>query len=1571
MIDVFKKRTRLYALTTSALFFLQAVDVSMGNGGQEGKESLLTSVDSSSLLKSSPFNDYKCDMTDDKTDREPIFCMDGQEHSMKGGSILVKRYGENALYVMGSLVKGESKERSFLNINTLRQARSIKAKTTTVNVNNVAINGVEFPSDMTDLSDSSDDSDDNLGTLLSMFSEEDAKEALVGWGSAVLSVVDAQVNLENSNIQNFVTGLEAVSGGNISMKGGKITKASIGASANEDSSILLENVNIDVKIANILPINAHGLQSVDNSQITMKSGSIIFEKGGVGIISEYGGIVKLENVMINIAQQRDTGIPGSSRARRDSGVDQTPGMVQLSIVFLLQDAHLSSDGVIANGSDAIGLWVSNSDPSENENNFWSNSDYDIQNYNLNNNDDFTKIAGDAGRVLAAIKSSAINLAGNDSYGIYFSEQNLEFGMKEYMDEQEDQARDSRVIRNVIEEAVDDDDDENLMARVVLLESSKLKVPGGVAIYGRDLKGSVILEKDSALSGDVLLRAVDSSNLSVFASDSFLKGAVRIDKDSKADLILSHGSEWYVTKNRYSDSADSNMVCLDSCISSMTLRDSNIRFITSSKNIAENRVTARSPQGDAQGDATGREDIEEGIEYRVLRIGNGNKKEAVYTASGYSRIYFNANLMPSETENSQISDRLLIHGNVDGKTTVFVHDTSVNGQQKKQFKENPLYSTSLIQVFGEANRDSFTLDGGYITRKGAPYKYVLRAYGPTIPRKMQYFDKKLVKDSKDVWDFRLESENIPYECGWSSSCFMVKAPTPIISVSKGTETSEPSASRTVTKTDGEVLDTLGYDVVDEVGNAVTFDSDSDAIDIVAVTGVPSIPSNEGSHGVKSTASKQKGSSPVGRILLVSGNSKPFESVTFTVPNEPAPIVSLASSGTSIKSLADTITNCSVSNGNGEVKSQAPYLCSDGQTHTMKNSVLKTSSDTQHSMHAKSKDTVIKLEGATISGVGLNSRNNVDFKSQFASAVLAEEGAKVILDKKSNITSSVIGLEAQKGGEVKMIEGTVNADYVGALAGSGSSVNLSNTKINMVGGSAAAGLASKGGKIIMDSGTIILKNGVAVRSEDGGSVKLDKVNITAKKEAEKSNSTDKFGRAAILVSDNASVEFTNGDVITDANALWVKGTGRVVENSFSRKKRSADILPVINHAHIESSTVKVEGDKSYGIYFDGKGLKEVDQQNRNKVPEKVVAESTGKGHSAEKAGIIKRSAESLQERAPIAITGMVSLKKTVFEVAKSVAIYGNNSAGHVSLENKTTLSGDLLLRAENNSNIVLSLDNSIIVGGSSIEKSSYVNLDLANRSEWILKRGEHKNWVASNSECMDSCVSSIRLVNSVIEFVSPESGSLYQTLRIGDGSGKVYAAQRDASISLNARLNPHDSSNEQVTDRLLIHGDIEGKTRIHVRGVSGEVSKSKDHPKVAHSVSIIQVYGKAEKDSFQLDGNYVVLANSPYKYTLRAYGPEVTSKQEHVQQKFMKDGGEFWNFRLENQYVKANIPALGFAGSERFVRSVVPQVPTYLLLPNSIFHAGLMDISNQNKQLEIQRSISGGMLDIGTNSASFLR
>lgn len=405
-------------------------------------------------------------------------------------------------------------------------------------------------------------------------------------------------------------------------------------------------------------------------------------------------------------------------------------------------------------------------------------------------------------------------------------------------------------------------------------------------------------------------------------------------------------------------------------------------------------------------------------------------------------------------------------------------------------------------------------------------------------------------------------------------------------------------------------------------------------------------------------------------------------------------------------------------NGIGESQVSYSCNDGQLHTMKNLILKASDNTQHSMHAKNQNTVIKLEGATISGAdSSDARNNVDLtRLPAVSAVFAEDKAEVILNKKSKIQSSVIGLEAQKGGKVTMNDGTVNALYVGALAGSGSSVNLKGTTINVTGDLAVAGLASKAGAITMDSGAITLAKGVAVRSEAGGSVKLDKVNITAKKATGKLNSTENLERATFLLSDNASVDFKNGNVITDAHALWVRKSGDgAVEAGSSRRRRSLEVRPTINHANIESSTVKVEGNGTYGIYFDGITQKEGGKQNRSN------------DLATEKANVVKQSAVSKQEKTPIGITGTVSLKKANFEVAKGIAIYGNNSGGHVSLENKTTLAGDLLLKAENNSNISVSIDNSIVTGAVRVDRSSYAKLDLANKSQWILKEVCRRIWV----------------------------------------------------------------------------------------------------------------------------------------------------------------------------------------------------------------------------------------------------
>ncbi|WP_375648649.1 autotransporter outer membrane beta-barrel domain-containing protein [Bartonella sp. MU70NMGDW] len=59
------------------------------------------------------------------------------------------------------------------------------------------------------------------------------------------------------------------------------------------------------------------------------------------------------------------------------------------------------------------------------------------------------------------------------------------------------------------------------------------------------------------------------------------------------------------------------------------------------------------------------------------------------------------------------------------------------------------------------------------------------------------------------------------------------------------------------------------------------------------------------------------------------------------------------------------------------------------------------------------------------------------------------------------------------------------------------------------------------------------------------------------------------------------------------------------------------------------------------------------------------------------------------------------------------------------------------------------------------------------------------------------------------------------------------------------------------------------------------------------------------------------------------------------------------------------------SEPRIRAVVPQLPTYLLLPNALFHTRLMDLVSQNKKLKAIRSSSRGSLKSDENPAFFIR
>ncbi|EJF75948.1 outer membrane autotransporter barrel domain-containing protein [Bartonella sp. DB5-6] len=600
--------------------------------------------------------------------------------------------------------------------------------------------------------------------------------------------------------------------------------------------------------------------------------------------------------------------------------------------------------------------------------------------------------------------------------------------------------------------------------------------------------------------------------------------------------------------------------------------------------------------------------------------------------------------------------------------------------------------------------------------------------------------------------------------------------------------------------------------------------------------------------------------------------------------------------------------------------------------------------------------------------------------------------------------------------------------------------------------------------------------AIIEASGYKTKITGWNITIKEDSNSGSSNKSSWKGVVARNfadvsiENAKIDFTNavgvqainaGSVYLTAGSITQTG-GQVMnvndsENSaFQLSKFSGHIrfnggkvdvfnahgisFPgVVGTINIFDSTVVVKGNTSYGIYlFDGKEhYNNEDLESYKRLGEGAEKKSA---YVWGDAGLY----EALLPREGVLKRGGVVLRGTSFTVPNSAAIYSKKSGGRVVLQ-KSTLSGDLLLKGEDNSFVkFVAEESSTLIGGAHIDESSDALFRLKDGSKWTLTRPKNESLQSSSSKGASS-VSLVHLIDSSILFEKPDSSEAgnYQTLHIGRGTGVVYKAQGDAHLYLNTYLNEGGSKEKQRTDRLLVHGDVEGTTTVHVQGVSGSSGGSTGNGN-NQGISIIQVSGTAGKDSFKLNGGYVTLNNSPYQYILRAYGPRSDLGEASSSQRLVEGNEAFWDFRLESQKVEPrvsgyntaekagvdtseaevnNVPVPSqtletasentarsetvnnvyaetvsnvkndednledyvksggfdanvvsrvgsYSHTERAVRSVVPQVPTYLTLPNSVFQAGLMDISNQNKQLERLRTTSSGMLGTHENPALYL-
>lgn len=210
--------------------------------------------------------------------------------------------------------------------------------------------------------------------------------------------------------------------------------------------------------------------------------------------------------------------------------------------------------------------------------------------------------------------------------------------------------------------------------------------------------------------------------------------------------------------------------------------------------------------------------------------------------------------------------------------------------------------------------------------------------------------------------------------------------------------------------------------------------------------------------------------------------------------------------------------------------------------------------------------------------------------------------------------------------------------------------------------------------------------------------------------------------------------------------------------------------------------------------------------------------------------------------------------------------------------------------------------------------------------------------------------------------------------GPGVGNVlavsqnYAAGPGATAGMATLLNAGGPLSNQVTDRLLVSGNVSGNTSVVVRAFGQGALTTPDFPSATHGISLIQVAGNSSTGAFALPGGYVD-GGTPYRYQLYAFGPGSPNGAASASQSVVA-GGVNWDYRLENVYVSPigpeppEPPGPPAPPPPDSRPELAPQIPSYLSLPTALFDAGLQDLDSLHRRLgEIRDEATRGSPEDG--------
>ncbi|WP_019222027.1 autotransporter outer membrane beta-barrel domain-containing protein [Bartonella senegalensis] len=434
------------------------------------------------------------------------------------------------------------------------------------------------------------------------------------------------------------------------------------------------------------------------------------------------------------------------------------------------------------------------------------------------------------------------------------------------------------------------------------------------------------------------------------------------------------------------------------------------------------------------------------------------------------------------------------------------------------------------------------------------------------------------------------------------------------------------------------------------------------------------------------------------------------------------------------------------------------------------------------------------------------------------------------------------------------------------------------------------------------------------------------------------------------ENSQVKIIGGTISSDFIGLSALGGGVIEVTDITTTAVSVGLLSTNGTITLKDSTVNVTGDHgTHGIVFRGMYNPSGNGQTRN-------AGTEGNVHHEK------------DRRNKVILTNT----KVLVPSGIGIGVYGTNADGEVILKNSEILA-DMLVKNDINPQdlahtLTLKADHSIVEGSVKTLADNKTLFSLENNSQWLLKvpkkreSSDDPSYFHDIDEALHSNLSTLSLTDSSVVFGKPTNGH-YQSLFIGSqsqeaekapGNQTVYEAKGAAEIYLNSQWSNNSPIYKQKSDRVIIEGDISGTTIVHVNLLeSGNKITSSavwreqmaSLPPAAHGISLIQVSGKADENSFKLARGYLTMGGAPYKYVLTAYAPGTSDARQNL---FGNNDQNFWDFRLQNAYVD----------SDKKVRALLPQVANYLVLPNGVFSAGFSEVNNQNMLLDNMRTTMFG-------------